>query len=191
MHPFWSMGYFQSKWGFVTSQHYLNALDKFNEIDFPLEGFTFDLDYMVNCEDFTINTEKMKIVDILNMTNRTAPHGVHVIPILNPGIAIGTQHAYESEVTASIAKKGLDNNVFIKSSRYKGKNLMGCVWPGKVFFPDFNNPNATQFWKDGMKMLSDNYQDLQFSGMWLDMNEFSNLAVGEIPEIGVNCYEII
>ena len=24
--------------------------------------------------------------------------------------------------------------------------LGGCVWPGRVHYPDFNNPNTTNLW---------------------------------------------
>lgn len=30
---------------------------------------------------------------------------------------------------------------------------MGCVWPGKVHFPDFNHPKAFGMWQEGLCKL--------------------------------------
>lgn len=42
-------------------------------------------------------------------------------------------------------------------------------------FPDFFHPNATQYWKDMMQYL---YNQVPFSGVWLDMNEITNMCDG-------------
>lgn len=49
------------------------------------------------------------------------------------------------------------------------------MWAGNVHFPDFFHPNATQYWKDMMEYL---YDQVPFSGVWLDMNEISNMCDG-------------
>lgn len=59
--------------------------------------------------------------------------------------------------------------------------MVGKVWPGKVNFPDFNHPNSTKFWIEGLNNLTLNYQGLSPSGIWIDMNEYSNFVLtGEI-----------
>jgi alpha-glucosidase len=60
--------------------------------------------------------------------NLSLPEGVHWVPIIDAGISI-KQDQY-----------CLDKGCFIRSNRYDGQPLMGCVWPGKVHYPDFNNP---------------------------------------------------
>ena len=44
-----------------------------------------------------------------------------------------------------------------------------------MHFPDYFHPNATQYWKDMMQYL---YNQVPFSGIWLDMNEISNMCDG-------------
>jgi len=48
---------------------------------------------------------------------------------------------------------------------------MAKVWPGLVHFVDYLHPNATDFWESQLDRL---YQEIPFSGVWLDMNEPSN-----------------
>jgi alpha-glucosidase (family GH31 glycosyl hydrolase) len=69
---------------------------------------------------------------------------------------------------------GLNNNIYIKSPN--GTNLEGQVWPGNVNYPDWFNPNTSLFWDIGLNLL---YEEVPFSGIWLDMNEASNFVPGE------------
>jgi alpha-glucosidase (family GH31 glycosyl hydrolase) len=58
--------------------------------------------------------------------------------------------------------------------------LIGKVWPGETTFPDFNSPNSFEFWSEGLSNISKNYGIIEPSGIWIDMNEFSNFINGEI-----------
>ena len=73
-----------------------------------------------------------------------------------------------------LVHEGLKRDIFIKN--HKGENLIGSVWPGKVYFPDFMNPKTEQYWGD---MLDVTYKTIPFSGIWLDMNEVANFVDGE------------
>ena len=61
--------------------------------------------------------------------------------------------------------------------------MIGKVWPGKTVFPDFFHPDIETFWNQG---LNDYYKILPYDGIWLDMNEPTNLlenggkCIGEI-----------
>ena len=72
--------------------------------------------------------------------------------------------------------------VFIQSNQ-TGRSLVGRVWPGETNFPDFNSPNSFSFWSEGLSNISKNYGIVEPSGIWIDMNEYSNFINGEIvPE---------
>ena len=58
-----------------------------------------------------------------------------------------------------------------------GNFMVGKVWPGASFFPDFFHPSAAGYWAWGLEKVR---QLLPFSGIWLDMNEASNFIDGEI-----------
>ena len=67
-------------------------------------------------------------------------------------------------------------DVFFKDTKYANKYYEAEVWPGRVHFVDFLHPNAITFWKMQMKRL---YEQVEFSGIWIDMNEPSNFRGGE------------
>ena len=51
----------------------------------------------------------------------------------------------------------------------------GEVWPGDVYYVDFLHPNASKFWKIQLSKL---FKQINFSGIWLDMNEPTNFKGG-------------
>ena len=57
-------------------------------------------------------------------------------------------------------------DIFMKDLR--GKEVKGVVWPGDTAFVDYFHPNSTQYWTDMLQGLK---QKLNYSGLWLDMNE--------------------
>jgi alpha-glucosidase (family GH31 glycosyl hydrolase) len=61
--------------------------------------------------------------------------------------------------------------VFVKTA--KGQEYTGGGWPGTVVFTDFLHPDANQYWGDMLNLL---YNQVQFSGVWLDMNEYANFC---------------
>lgn len=93
--------------------------------------------------------------------------------------AIIKEHQYIPIVEPSIRRlgyafdEGTKRNVYIKGA--DGEYLIGKVWAGPVQFPDYFHPNVTQYWKDMMSYL---YNQVPFSGIWLDMNEISNMCDG-------------
>ena len=52
---------------------------------------------------------------------------------------------------------------------------MGVAWPGKTVFPDFLHPDTSSYWQEGLRRL---YEKVKFSGIWLDMNEYTNFCAG-------------
>lgn len=135
--------------------------------DHPVDSMWNDLDYMTDYQDFTLHTD-FKTDEMATLVKRDIPSGVHWIPLIDIGIAIDTV----------ASKKGDDMNVFLKSAVYPGKNLEGCVWPGPVVFPDFNHPNATEYWMAVTNMMRDDLKT-EPSGYWIDMNELASFIHGE------------
>lgn len=142
--------------------------DTFNKDGLPIDTIWSDIDYMKELTDFTIDTTRYDKVAMNQMLDRTKPEGLYWVPIIDAGIAI-------RDVSN---ERGKEMGVYQKSNK-TGEDLIGCVWPGKVNYPDFNHPKSYDFWAEGLMNLTNNY-GITPSGFWIDMNEFSNFVHGEI-----------
>ncbi|EAS00396.2 glycosyl hydrolase family 31 protein (macronuclear) [Tetrahymena thermophila SB210] len=168
LHPFWVQGFHQCRWGYKTSEELMQVWDKFNELSIPIDSLWSDIDYMYEFYDFTIDLSRFNISQMKQIYDLKDPKGVHWSSIIDVGIAIGSDAAV----------RGQELNTFIKSG-YTGQDLIGNVWPGNTYYPDFNHPNSTQFWFEGLNNITKNYGLVQ-EGIWIDMNEFSNFVNGEV-----------
>lgn len=74
--------------------------------------------------------------------------------------------------------------MFIKSALYTSdkynNNLIAKVWPDKAVFIDWFNEKSLDFWRFGLEKLRG---QVDFDGIWIDMNEPTTFSHGEIkPE---------
>ncbi|KAL4493956.1 hypothetical protein ABPG72_021973 [Tetrahymena utriculariae] len=167
LHPFWVQGFHQCRWGYKNSEQLMDVWNNYNKYSIPLDSLWTDIDYMYKYQDFTIDFEKFNLQQMQQIYNLSDPYGVHWSSIVDVGIALESDAAY----------RGLDMNVFIQSGR-TNKTFIGKVWPGETYFPDFNHPNSTDYWYEGLKNLTS--FGLQQDGIWIDMNEFDSFVSGEI-----------
>ena len=68
----------------------------------------------------------------------------------------------------------LCSDTFIKNP--DGTEYVGQVWPGYTVFPDWFAPNAELYWTEALANWSKG--GVEFSGLWLDMNEASSFCDG-------------
>lgn len=122
---------------------------------------------MESRKDFTLNETSFPRGDIQSITNRSNEDGVHWVPIVDPGIAV------ESDCANDLIESG----AYIKSNRYEGPYI-GVVWPGDVYFVDFNHNKSNEVWYKCHADWLDNYE-INPSGIWIDMNELANFRDGE------------
>ncbi|EGR31770.1 hypothetical protein IMG5_102700 [Ichthyophthirius multifiliis] len=168
LHPFWVQGFHQCRWGYNNSDQLQEVWNKFNQLQIPLDSLWTDIDYMNSFQDFTLDQKRFNLNTMKKIYNLSDNQGVHWSSIIDVGIAINSDYA----------KKGIEMNTFIQSAK-TNKPLVGSVWPGDTYYPDFNHPNSTQFWFEGFQNLTQT-TGLQQDGIWIDMNEFSNFVNGEI-----------
>ena len=164
MMPFWSMGFHQSKWGYDRHDKMEEVVVKYDENNIPLDVIWSDIDYMIDKEIFTIDENRYPCDKMKELTTK---HKKKWVPIIDPGVKIMNTRGPGANV-------GVERDIFIKN--LNGQNLVGSVWPGRVHFPDFFNPNAEKYWLDMMDIV---YQKVPFAGIWLDMNEVANFVNGE------------
>lgn len=172
--PFWSFGNHQSRYGYKSGKDFIDVYDKYKEYNLPIDSMWLDIDALDNFQMFTLNNKFKNIIPYIK--ENIHKDGGKFIPIVDIG--------FSSENNNEYIKLGNKLDIFIKSN-YTKKNLVAKVWPGKTVFPDFFNPDTETFWNEG---LNNYYKIIPYDGIWLDMNEPTNLqengkCIGElIPE---------
>lgn len=167
--PLWSLGFHQCRYGWPDLNYVKGVVAKFDEYDIPLEVVWADIDYMKNYADFTIDEERYGGLGEFVKTLHSK--AMKWVPIIDAGLKYDKKDKY--------FKLGEEHGAFIKSA-FTRKTLIGKVWPGYAVFPDWLEPYATTLWHIG---LGDLYEQAQFDGIWIDMNEVSNFCDGECTDV--------
>lgn len=176
--PFWAMGFQQSRWGYKNSISIQNVLNSYKNNSIPLDVIWMDIDYMINRQPFTFDESRYGSYDSFN--KMISEYNKRLVVILEPQIGL-------DKLDSSIWRNAIKKNIFIKNSR--GYILFNRVWPGICAFFDFFNPKTEYFWSDMLELFNNK---LNFSGIWLDMNEIATFNKGQVDYDGneMNCYDI-
>ena len=159
--PLWAFGNHQSRYGYKKGQDFIDVYDSYKKNQIPIDSMWLDIDALQKFKMFTLNDDFKNIVPYIKDTIHK--DGTKFIPIVDIG--------FSDEKNNQYIELGNKLDIFNKSN-YTKKNLIGKVWPGNTVFPDFFNPNIESFWNEG---LSDYYKIIPYDGIWLDMNEPTNL----------------
>jgi alpha-glucosidase len=65
-------------------------------------------------------------------------------------------------------------NAFIQDAA--GGDFIGRLRPGNVSFIDFFSSNSSKYWN---LLLESQYNKIPFSGLWIDMNEYTSYCSGQ------------
>jgi alpha-glucosidase len=153
--PLWGFGYGQSRWGYKNEQDIRTVAEKYKAAGIPIDSIYMDIDYMDSYKDFTVNKERFP--DLKKLSSDMREQGIHLVPIIDAGVKI--EDGYE------VYEEGLEKDYFCKNK--EGKPFVGAVWPGKVHFPDFMQPEARAWFGNKYSALT----ELGIDGFWNDMNE--------------------
>ena len=153
--PMWAFGYGQSRWGYKNEQDIREVARKYQEADIPLDSIYMDIDYMEQYKDFTVDIKRFP--DLKGLVADMRNQGIHLVPIIDAGVKI--EEGYD------IYEEGVANNYFCKNAY--GDDFVGAVWPGRVHFPDFLNPETRAWFGEKYSKLT----ALGIDGFWNDMNE--------------------
>ncbi len=156
MPPLWALGYHQCKWSYYPESNVRTICTKLRKLDIPCDAIYLDIDYMDGFRCFTWDKEKFP--DPPKMVADLLDQGFKTIVIIDPGIKVDPEY--------SVFKEAFEKDYFCK--RADGPHLMGKVWPGDCYFPDFTNPDVRAWWADLFKEL---IAETGVHGVWNDMNE--------------------
>ncbi|XP_033124429.1 lysosomal alpha-glucosidase-like isoform X2 [Anneissia japonica] len=164
MPPYWGLGFHLCRWGYGSAENTLSVVEKMRAAGIPQDSQWNDIDYMDSFHDWTY--DKTHYSTLPSVPDDLHKHNQHYIMIIDPGIAsTATDYAPYDD--------GIKEGVFVKD--YQGKPIIGSVWPGNTAFPDFFNPAAVKWWEKWARNFHD---QVEFDGMWIDMNEPSNMIDG-------------
>lgn len=153
--PMWAFGYGQSRWGYKNEQDIREVARRYQIAGIPLDSIYLDIDYMEQYKDFTVDKERFP--DLKKLVADMRNQGIHLVPIIDAGVKI--EKGYD------IYEEGVANNYFCKN--VNGDDFVGAVWPGRVHFPDFLNPEARKWFGEKYSKFT----ALGIDGFWNDMNE--------------------
>ena len=162
----WTLGYHQSRWGYVTQEDVEEIARNMRKYDIPCDAIHFDIDYMQDYKVFTWN-EKRYHGDPAGYLKCLSDRGFKPVTINDPGV--------KKEAGYSIYDEGVKRGYFAKTP--EGEVYINAVWPGDAAFPDFGNPNARKWWGEHHRFLLDK----GIRGIWNDMNEPASFK-GPLPD---------
>ena len=153
--PLWAFGYGQSRWGYKNEADIREVAAKYKAAGIPLDSIYLDIDYMELYKDFTVDEKRFP--DLKGLAADMQAEGIHLVPIIDAGVKI--------EDGYSVYEEGVEKNYFCKNA--EGGDFVGAVWPGRVHFPDFLQPEARDWFGKKYAVLTEQGID----GFWNDMNE--------------------
>ena len=153
--PLWAFGYGQSRGGYKNEADIREVAAKYKAAGIPLDSIYLDIDYMERYKDFTVDEERFP--DLKGLAADMQAEGIHLVPIIDAGVKI--------EDGYSVYEEGVEKNYFCKNA--EGGDFVGAVWPGRVHFPDFLQPEARDWFGKKYAVLTEQGID----GFWNDMNE--------------------
>ncbi|HEY9508539.1 MAG TPA: TIM-barrel domain-containing protein, partial [Verrucomicrobiae bacterium] len=155
MPPEWALGYHQSRFSYSPASQVQSIASQFLSKQIPCDAIWLDIGYMSNNRDFTISSGNFP--NMPSLTGWLHDKGFHVVPILDPAIAIDSGY--------SVYQSGTANDIWIQN--VGGLTYHGNSTPGFSVWPDFTMPAARTWWAD----LCENFMTNGMDGLWIDMNE--------------------
>ncbi|EMD41237.1 glycoside hydrolase family 31 protein [Gelatoporia subvermispora B] len=168
--PAWGFGFHLCRWGYHDINVTREQVENMRAAEIPLEVQWNDIDLYHAVRDFTTDPvtfpgEEMRAF----IQNLTANHQ-HYIPIVDAAIA---KQVNDTDVYDPYTR-GVELDTWIKNP--DGSEYVGQVWPGYTVFPDWFAPNTLELWTEALQNWS--AAGVEFSGLWLDMNEISSFCNG-------------
>ena len=154
--PFWGLGWHQCRWGYHNTAQLKDIRQNYFKNDIPLDALWTDIDMMDEKRNFILSSNFRDVGDFIRYLHT---QGQHFIALVDYGIPKKTSDPYYNY--------GVKKNAFLYSN-YTNQFLITFVWPGDCVFPDFFVKAGIDLWNKGLK---DYESQLDFDGMWIDMNE--------------------
>ncbi|MGA0233446.1 MAG: TIM-barrel domain-containing protein, partial [Saprospiraceae bacterium] len=154
--PMCALGFQQCKWSYYPESEVMEVAHTMRKWQIPCDAIYLDIDYMDGFRCFTWDNQKFP--DPKGMIDQLNDIGFKTMVIIDPGIKVDKNYPIFTEA--------LEKGYFCR--RPDGHFVMGKVWPGECYFPDFTKPEVREWWAGLFKEL---IEEQGVAGVWNDMNE--------------------
>ncbi|CAI6341903.1 unnamed protein product [Periconia digitata] len=173
MMPYWAHGFHQVRWGYQNWTVLREILDGYKNADIPLEGIWNDLDYLFQYRIFSHDNNTYPVPEGREFLAKLHADGQYWMPILDPNVYVpDPTNGTDSFPTYD---RGNELELYMRRGQGNEEYYIGDQWPGFSVWPDFLLESAQDFWADEIERY---YQDLEFDGWWLDINNLASWCTG-------------
>ncbi|KAH0513128.1 Sucrase-isomaltase, intestinal [Microtus ochrogaster] len=177
MPAYWSLGFQLSRWNYQSLDAVKEVVRRNREAGIPYDAQVTDIDYMEDKKDFTYDS--VHFSGLPEFAKDLHDHGQKYVIILDPAISIDRRANGAEYGTYT---RGNEQNVWV--SEADGKTpLIGEVWPGLTVYPDFTKPQTIEWWANECDIF---HKEVEYDGLWIDMNEVSSFIQGSLKGCAVN-----
>lgn len=179
MPSYWYLGFQLCRYGYKSTDEIRGVDQSMIDNEIPFDVQWTDIDAFDGYRDFSINPNGFS--DLSEFVDELHKEGLRYVPMVD--CAISSDSSLSGQYPPM--DDGLAMNVFVKNP--DGSNLVGQVWPGYSYFPDFSHTNATAYWSKEHQYYWSTL-GVEFDGVWNDMNEPSNFVDGSVSGCTDNSY---
>ncbi|KAH8690762.1 putative alpha-glucosidase AgdA [Talaromyces proteolyticus] len=169
MQQYFAFGYHQCRWGYNNWTEMQEVVTNFKNFEIPLETIWSDIDYMNQYRDFDNDQVRFSYGEAARFLGQLHQDGQHYVPIVDAAIYVPNPE----DASDAYPPYNRAGDIWLKNP--DGSQYIGAVWPGYTVFPDWHNPNSSDWWASELMLW---HQNVSFDGIWLDMNEVSSFCVG-------------
>jgi alpha-glucosidase len=173
--PNWAFGFHLCRWGYASLSETKEQVDAMRAANIPLEVMWNDLELYHDYRDFTVDPVTFPANEMRDFIRNLRANEQYYVPIVHGYAALvaNATDVYDPYT------RGIELDVFVRNPDQS--TYIGQVWPGHTVFPDWLAPNVQLWWKEALR----NWTSLgvEFSGLWLDMNEPKSFCDGHCPPV--------
>ncbi|XP_022435011.1 maltase-glucoamylase, intestinal isoform X2 [Delphinapterus leucas] len=173
---YWALGFHLSRYDYGTLGNMKEVMERNRAAQLPYDVQHADIDYMHERKDFTYDPVNFK--GFPEFVKELHNNGQKLVIIVDPAISNNSSPSNPY----GPYDRGSDMKIWVNASDGVTP-LIGEVWPGKTVFPDYTNPKCTAWWANECELF---HNQVEFDGIWIDMNEVSNFVDGSVSGCSTN-----
>ncbi|KAM6201840.1 maltase-glucoamylase-like [Rhynchocyon petersi] len=173
---YWSLGFHLSRYEYGTLDNMKEVVERNRAAGLPYDAQHADIDYMDQRRDFTYDPVDFK--GFPEFAKDLHAHGQKLVIIVDPAISNNSPQSQPYQPY----DRGSNMKIWVNTSDGVTP-LVGEVWPGRTVFPDFTHPSCALWWTREFELF---HKQVEFDGIWIDMNEVSNFVNGSVSGCSAN-----